>query len=167
MIEAMQLNAEMTYPDATPDEAFEVLVDPEFRKAVCKATHALDFTVTVERLDDGGASIVIDRTMPADLPDVAKKFIGDTVEVRQTEHWGARSADGSRTADIEVKIEGQPAGMIGTASLEPAGEGCREVIAGDVKVSIPFVGKKIEPEVARGIRAAVEIEQRVGLSWLG
>ena len=34
------------------------------------------------------------------------------------------------------------------------------------KVTIPFVGKRLETEVARGLRAALEVEGQIGAKWL-
>jgi hypothetical protein len=39
-------------------------------------------------------------------------------------------------------------------------------IEGDLKVAIPIFGKKVEPEIAKGIYAAIKQEQRTGTSWL-
>ena len=46
--------------------------------------------------------------MPAEVPDFMKKIVGETVDVVQTEDWGAPDADGQRTADVVVQIKGQP-----------------------------------------------------------
>ncbi len=93
--------------------------------------------------------------MPADVPDFMKKMIGETVDVVQTEDWGAPDADGQRTADVVVQIKGQPAVMNGTAAIVASGGEVVMQIEGDLKVSIPFFGKKVEPEIAKGIYAAV------------
>ena len=33
-------------------------------------------------------------------------------------------------------------------------------------MSIPFFGKKIEPEIAKGIKAAIRAEEKTGQTWL-
>ncbi len=71
-----------------------------------------------------------------------------------------------RTADLVIQITGQPAKMTGLLTLEPAGDGTRERISGDLTVSVPFVGKKIETEVAKGIVAAAATEEQTGRAWL-
>ena len=163
----MDLNAEISYPSASTTRAFELIVDPEFRAAVCAATSALDYDVRVDQHDDGRASVVVKRTMPAEVPDFARRFVGETVDVRQSEEWSAAGSGGRRTADITVDIVGQPARMVATAVLEPVGQGCREVVTGSLTVSIPFIGRKLEPEIAKGILAAMAKEQQVGETWLG
>jgi Protein of unknown function (DUF2505) len=166
MIGGMDLNAEISYPGATPDDAFALIVDPKFRSAVCEATMALGHDVGVDEKADGGATVRVDRTMPAEVPDFVKKLVGETLDVRQTEDWSAPDADGRRTADVLVEIVGQPARMTGTLVLEPTDDGCREVVSGQVKVSIPFLGGKIEPEIAKSIITAAKVEQKTGREWL-
>lgn len=166
MIGRMELSAEISYPGATPDQAYALAVDPEFRAAVCEATRALGYDVGIDARDGSGASVRVDRTMPAELPDFVKKLVGQTLEVRQTEEWSAPDAQGRRTADVRVDVVGQPATMTGVIVLEATPDGCRQVITGQVKVSIPFLGSKIEPEIAKGIRAAIKAEQNTGREWL-
>lgn len=163
----MELSAEISYPHASTDDAFALVVDAGFRKAVCEATHALEYSVDIDEHDDGGATVALDRTMPAELPDFARKIVGDTLQVRQTERWSAPDETGGRHADLLLEIKGQPATFTGTAVLEPAGVGCHELISGTVRVAIPFIGKKLEPEVAKGILAAVQKEQEIGSTRLG
>jgi hypothetical protein len=166
MICGMELTAEINYPTATPDEAFALVIDPKFRAEVCEATMALRYDVGIDETDDGGASVRIDRTVPAEVPDFVKKLVGETIDVRQTEEWSAPDAEGRRTADVRIEVVGQPARMTGTIVLEPTPEGCRETVNGQVKVSIPFLGGKIEPEISKSIVTAIKVEQKVGRAWL-
>ncbi len=163
----MDVHAEITYPNASPDQVFALAVDSKFRGAVCEATHAIGYDIDVDRHDDDTATITIRRTMPADVPDLVKKFLGETVEVLQTENWAAPDPTGQRQADLTVQISGQPAKMTGTATTHAVGEGARTSISGVVNVSIPFVGKKIETVFAEGILAAITTEQEVADRWLG
>jgi hypothetical protein len=164
MMDRMDVREEIVY-DASPDAVFEMMCDKAFREKVCRAIGSIRYDVSVERTGDT-AHIRNDRVMEADLPDVAKKVVGDTIELVQTEDWGARESDGARSADFRVEIPGKPGAITGTVTLSPTREGSREVVAGQVKVSIPFVGRKLEQEVARGLKAALEVEGRVGARWL-
>jgi Protein of unknown function (DUF2505) len=162
----MKLSAEIDHPNASPEQVMTMMLDPAFREQVCEATHALDFTVDVEEYDDGTAKVVVDRVVPADVPDFVKNMIGDTISLSQTEDWSATTADGLRTADVLLSVKGQPASMTGTMGLVRSGAGVKLFVDGDVEVRVPFFGKKIEPELAKGILAAIEVEQTVGESWL-
>lgn len=166
MMHAMEVRTEIHYPNTSPERAFALGLDRAFRAAVCEATQAIDFDVDISEHADGRASVTVNRTMPADLPAIAKKFMGETVHVVQTEEWSAPDESGARTADLTVAIKGQPAKMIGAIFLESVGDDARMRIAGTIKVSIPFVGKTIEGEVAKAIVAAVAKEQDTGIAWL-
>ncbi len=163
----MDVRAEIRYPNATAQRVYALAIDREFRDAVCEAQHALDYDVDVEERADGTASVTVRRTMPAEVSDLVKRFVGPSLDVIQTEEWSAADGDGQRTAELVVQIKGQPAKMTGTMTIEAVGGGARTSIEGDLRVSIPFVGKKIEPEIAKGILAAAEKEQRTAELWLG
>lgn len=163
----MDVRAEINYPTTTPEHVYTLVTDQMFRSAVCEATGALTYDVDVDKRPDDTATVTVRRTMPAEVPDFVKKFVGQTVEVVQTEEWGAPDHLGQRRADLVVQIKGQPVKMAGTLHTEVVGEGTRTSIRGNLTVSMPFVGKKIEPEIAKGILAAVATEQRTADRWLG
>lgn len=163
----MDVRAEITYPTATVEQVYALVTDPKFRSAVCEATHALSYDVDVDKRPGGTALVTVRRTMPAEVPDFVKKFVGETIDVVQTEEWGAPDSRGHRSADLDVQIKGQPAKMTGTLDTQAAGAGARTSIRGELKVSIPFIGNKIEPEIAKALLAAVEAEQRTADKWLG
>lgn len=163
----MRVSAELHYPGATVEQIYALAIDDEFRSAVCEATHALAYDVDIGERPDGTTSVTVRRTMPADVPDAVKKFVGETLDVVQTEHWGAADSAGRRTADLLLQITGQPVKMTGTMTTEAIGEGVRTSLQGDLKVAVPFFGSRIEPEIAKGILAAVEKEQQTADRWLG
>ena len=68
--------------------------------------------------------------------------------------------------DVKVSIIGQPAEMTGKANLIANGAATDFTLNGDVKVSIPFIGKKVEGEIAKGIYAAVDKEQETAAKHL-
>jgi uncharacterized protein YndB with AHSA1/START domain len=164
MMEHMDVREEIVYA-ASPDDVFEMLCDKAFREEVCRGIGSVRYEVSVTR-DGDTAQIRNHRVMKADLPDVAKKVVGDSIEMVQTEDWGERQADGSRTAAFRVEIPGKPGSITGSVSLSPSGGGSREVVTGSVKVTIPFVGKKLETEVAKGLKAALRVEGQIGAKWL-
>jgi hypothetical protein len=113
-----------------------------------------------------GARIAVVRLLPARVPDVVKSLVGETIETVQTEQWGRPGSDGSRRADFHVQIKGQPATVTGEVRLEPQGAGTRQSVVGDVRVKIPFIGKRVEPEIAKAIRAGIGVEHRLGVAYL-
>lgn len=157
--------SETTTSDVTVQQAFAAHTEQSVREQACKESGALSWEVSITP-DGDRTRIQVDRVMPPAVPDFVKKFLGDTISVRQVEDWSAPAADGSRTANVKVTIQGQPASMVGTADLRPSGSGSVEVVEGEVKVNVPFIGKKIEPEIVKVIAAALKVEQRVGIEWI-
>jgi uncharacterized Zn-binding protein involved in type VI secretion len=158
--------SEQSSSEATVEEAFAARCEQSVREQACRESHAISWDVSIVPATDGSVRIQVDRVMPSDVPDFIKKFLGETIQVRQVEEWGPANAGGGRTANVKVTIKGQPASMVGKASLQPTADGSMEIVEGDVKVTVPFLGKKIEPEIAKAIASALKIEQRVGLEWI-
>jgi uncharacterized protein DUF2505 len=164
MMCAMDLKLSATY-DASPAEVFAIISDPSFRETACEQTHALSYDVSVT--DDGPDVVIrVAREMPTDqVPDFAKKFVGSTITVIQTETWHPAAGDGSRTADVQGEIKGTPAAFTGTASITGKPGDTVQSVDLDVKVSVPLIGKKIEPFIAKAIEAALSKEHKLGQSW--
>ncbi len=161
-----KINHSLTYTGADVEAVFGLIANQAFRTESAEHQGSSDIDVSVDESGDGGATVTVGRTQDAAMPDFVKKLTGDTVKVKQTEKWGAPAADGSRTADVKVSIIGQPAEMNGTATLTPGADGTKFDLVGDVKVSIPFLGKKIEPEVAKAIIASLDEEVEYGMTKL-
>ncbi|MEO6700810.1 MAG: DUF2505 domain-containing protein [Jatrophihabitantaceae bacterium] len=151
---------------ASVEQTFASHLEKSVREEACRQSGALSYQVDISPAADGGALVQVDRRMAPTVPDFIQKFVGDSIEIRQIEQWSAPAADGSRRASIKLTIKGQPASMVGTAVLSADGDGSREVVTGDVKVAIPLLGRKIEPEIVKVIEAALRIEQRVGDEWV-
>ena len=163
----MDVSAEIMYPHTTPQEAFALVTNANFREEVCRATQALTYDVDIDASADGTATVVVRRAMPADVPDLVKRIVGETVDVVQTERWAAPNAAGERTADLTLQVRNQPGSMKGTAAITATADGARTSIRGELSVAIPFVGKKVQPLVAAAILAAIDVEQQIVDKWLG
>ena len=159
----MQLNETLAY-DAAPDAVFTMLCDPAWREHVCELAHAQAYNVNVERNGES-ATITVQRTMRAELPDAVKSLLGKTIEVRQVEKWGPPDAAGTRRAELTVQIKGQPASMEGTSLLRGS-DTSTLTVDGDVRVKVPIIGRKFEPEVAKAIRSALRIEEKAAADYL-
>ena len=148
------------------EETFASHVEKSVREEACRQSGALSYHVVVEPSDDGGARVQVDRVMAPTVPDFIQKFVGDSITIRQVEQWSA--PDGRRwpPGTVKLTIKGQPASMDGSAVLSPDGTGSTELVTGEVKVAIPLLGRKIEPEIVKVIEAALRIEQRVGDEWV-
>ncbi|MGH3370402.1 MAG: DUF2505 domain-containing protein [Nocardioidaceae bacterium] len=160
----MDLNLSASY-DATPEEVFAIITDATFRKQACEKTKALSYDVTVS--ESGGDTVVrVQREMPSDnVPDIARKFVGQTLTVVQTETWHPAAADGSRRAEVKGEISGTPVTLKGTAQIIPKGAQTVQAIDLDVKVAVPLIGKKMEPFVVDAIRSGLQKEHDLARDW--
>ena len=157
---ATRLTYDLTY-DAPLPEVGTMLLDPAFRERVCDALLAVRKEVSVGP-DGGGMKVVIDMVQATQgIPGFARKFVGDEIEMVQTERWSDME-----NAVIDVVIPGKPGQMSGTATLREEGGTTTETVAMEIKVNIPLVGGRIESLIADLLRKALRTENSVGRDYL-
>jgi Protein of unknown function (DUF2505) len=160
MMSAMKFSHEIKYA-AGADDVYAMLGEQAFREQVCEASGTLAHTVQVTP-SGTGMDVVVDRTMPADgIPSFATKFVGDKIQVVQNETWTSPTG-----ADLEVTIPGKPGQFKGTVRLAERGGETTETVTGDIKVSIPLVGGKLESLIGDLLASALRTEGKVGAKWL-
>jgi len=162
----MKLRVETT-SQAGVEQNFAAKTEQQVREQACRESGALSYQVAIEHTAGGGARVDVRRVMPAKVPDLVRRFVGEDITVEQVEQWGPPGPTGTRTATVRVLVEGQPASMAGEMVLAPDGEGCTELVTGEVTVAIPLLGRKIEPEIVKVIEAALRIDDRVAQDFLG
>lgn len=147
--------------DAPPDAVFAMLGEAHFREQVCEAQHTTEATATVDGLDDT-MTVTVDQRRPADgIPSFARKFVGDTIHIRQHEEW-----ESATDATLDVSVPGKPGHLKGTITLRPDGDGTVETVSGEIKVHVPIIGGKLEGLIAELLEHALNTEQRIGTAWL-
>lgn len=156
-----KISEELRYDGATLQQVHEMLGDPAFRERVCDHMGVLRCTVEVDRQGDR-MGVTIDQVQAAQgIPGFARKFVGEEINIVQTEDW-LTPAKG----DIHVAIPGKPGEMSGTALLTEDPEGVTETVNLTVRVNIPLAGGKIEGLVAEMLLRALRAENEVGRSYL-
>ncbi len=160
----MKIKESFTYPATDVESVYALITDPAFREEAVSIGGGQDIEVTIEPSGDGHTVTVI-QTQPATVPDFVKKFVGDSVKVKQVERWGGPDGNGNRSAEVKFTVIGQPAGMLARVDLTGEGD-VSFVVDGDLKVSVPFLGKKIEPEIAKIIAASLRSDVEQGLKRL-
>jgi hypothetical protein len=163
----VQVNAEIFYP-TSPELVFAMLVDRSFQERVCEATGALRYDVEIE-VHAGTALITTRRELPTDdVPDYARSFVGRTLDVVRIDRWQVGDAEGNRDGRVVVEIKGAPIRLDGDLSLRADNVGgTKQVVAGDLKASIPLLGGKMEKAAEPALMSAIRKEQEVGLQHLG
>jgi hypothetical protein len=160
----MKIRETFHYP-AGVEAVFALISDEKFRVHAAESTGGLKVEASVSAAGDV-TKVTLQRTQPATVPEFVKKFIGDTVTVKQVEAWSAPDADGTRKAKLKMKVAGQPAGFDGTATLKNDGKGAEFVVSGEVKVSVPFIGKKVEPVIAKAVLSSIKYDVKAGVAKL-
>jgi hypothetical protein len=155
-----RIRHELTY-DAPVEAVAAMLADPAFREEVCDYQRVISRKVTITP-SGGGMDVVIDMVQPArGIPSFAQKFVGDSINIVQSESWSSPTA-----GEITVAIPGKPGEMSGTARLEPSGSGTVETVELTAKVNIPLVGGKLESLIVGLLEKALVAENTVGREWL-
>ena len=145
---------------------FGVLIDPSYIEGKCQATGSLRTTIDVSGEPEGAITVRTERVLPANVPAVAKSFVGETIEVTETQEWSAPLDDGSRSAVVTVRFSG-PLRFDGTAQLLPTASGCAITTTGTLTAKVPFVGGTIEEEAARQTERYLRTEETLAAEWLG
>jgi Protein of unknown function (DUF2505) len=161
---AMDLRTQLRF-DAEPATVFEMFIDEEYLARKTKAANAIRHEASVTRNGDH-VTVRLLRVMPPDVPDFVRKFVGDTIDLDQTDVWEPAAADGSRYGTISIDMVGAPVTFRGTLRLELVGGASVTTIDGKIRASVPFVGGKIEKAVYEGLMEAAKREQQVGQDWL-
>lgn len=132
-----------TYPyDASVDQVWSMITDQEYWDAKYSALGATAVQWRTFESSDDAFTYSSVRNVPAELPSVAKKIVGDTNTVTTTERW-TKSGD-SASATIEIQVKNVPGSTTGTMSITSAGDGASWSFDFDTKVGIPMVGGKLE-----------------------
>lgn len=154
---------------AFPADAFRtfaVLTNREYIEAKCVATGSLSTKIEISGDVSSAITVRTERLLPANVPAVAKSFVGETIEVTETQEWSAPDGDGSRSAIVIVVFSG-PLRFEGTADLRPTATGCTIHTRGRLKAKVPFVGGTIEEEAARQTEKYLRTEEALAAEWLG
>jgi len=151
----------LTYPGTTVDEVFAMFGDPAYREAVSVYQHVKDFSCDITPTD-AGMNVRVEQAHGTErIPGFAQKLVGDEIRFVQEETWSSPAS-----ADMHVTIPGKPGEMSGTEALTRAGSDVVQTIELSIKVSIPFVGGKVEDLIADFIGKAFDAENKVGVKWL-
>lgn len=162
----MKFTHRVEYP-ATVDEVWAVMSSTDFQDAKCEATSTGTWTSDVATSADR-TRITSERVLPTDdLPDIARSFVGPSLTISEQQIWSAPATDGSRTAELQVHIKGAPMTLKGTVRLSPNGSGSSQEINGDLKVSVPLIGGKLEKAASDPLMFAAKTETDLLATRLG
>lgn len=154
-----RLTHQLSY-DAPLKDVARMLADPAFRDEVCDAQKVLHREVSV----DAGPPTTVAVTYAHSTdraPSIAQKFVGEEIEIRQTETW-PREDQGT----IDIEITGKPGEAKGSITLTEVDGGTTQTVDLSIRVGLPLVGGKAEGVIADLLAKAYKYEQRVGTDYL-
>ncbi len=149
----------------TCDQVRQMLTDPQFVAFRAERTGAIRSNSEVTVASDGIETVTSSRTLPADVPNYATRFIGETLTVDETQVWPAATGDGSCTVSVHVQFSA-PITFSGRMFLRPDGDECVIDIEGEFKAGIPLIGGKVEELAKAQTERYLAKEQRLGVTWL-
>lgn len=162
----MALNASTTLPyDAST--IVGVFTDEGFVRHMSEHVGGSLESLVVDGDTAGAFTVTIVRTLPTErLPDVARKFVGETLSVTQTERWDPPSPDGGRQSTLEMTVAGVPLNVTAVQRLIPSGADTVVDLQGAVTSSVPFLGSRIAGAAEPMIGKALDAQAAEARTWL-
>lgn len=153
----MKFTETLAYPMPL-DELEAMSLDPAFvRSRFARFTSGLE--VEVE-----GRTVRASGPLNTDLvPGPAKAFVSETTRVEFTETWNGQG--GSRTCSSALKANGAPVSVT-IESTFTEGESTTRRAQGELKISVPFFGSRLEKEGVARAGLILKEEQRLAADYL-
>ena len=162
----MALSASTTLPHSV-DRVAAVFANEDFQRHTGELVGGTLESFKVDGDVAGAFSTTSVRTLPTTrLPEIARKFVGDSLTVTQLESWEAPAADGSRQSSISLKIAGAPLDVSAVQRLIADGGSTRVELEGNVTSSVPFLGGKIADAAEPMVGKALNIQSQQAQAWL-
>jgi Protein of unknown function (DUF2505) len=162
----MALSASTTLPHSV-DRVAAVFANEDFQRHTSELVGGTLESFKVDGDVAGAFSTTSVRTLPTTrLPEIARKFVGESLTVTQLEAWEAPAADGSRQSSISLKIAGAPLDVSAVQRLIADGGSTRVELEGNVTSSVPFLGGKIADAAEPLVGKALNIQSQQAQAWL-
>lgn len=162
----MKLRETLTLP-LSARTAATMYADQEYtaiRRETLKATSA---SSQVDGDPVGAFTVRTELVMPTDkVPDIARRFVGSSLTIRETQTWSAPEPDGSRSGTMDLEVAGTPAGMKGSLRLATTGELTSSVdIDGDLVAKVPLLGPRLEKAAVPYVSTVLRAEEKAAATY--
>jgi hypothetical protein len=145
------------------ETVFGAMVDETYLRDRLAAVGGNDAELVSFSSGNGKTSYQLKQGVPAEhLPSLAKSLLGGDLVIQRVESWTLAGLTGT----VEVTIGGVPGRLDGTFSLAPSGGGSKLTLNGQVKVSIPLMGGKLEAMIAEQVAELLDKESEFTSEWL-
>lgn len=159
----MKMNVRHHLP-APPEVAWREIFSEAYSAAI--AAHAGTSSVILsEEVRDGKRLVRSQVTLAKELSGAAAKVMGSKHLIYILEE---RIDDASHTVQWRVLVDkvSDKVKAQGVFKIEPADNGCERIIQGEVKVAVPFIGRKIEAGIAAELEKSYEATAVFAAQWL-
>lgn len=144
-------------------DVFTALVDESYLRDRLAVLGGTDARLVSYDAADGRTSYQLKQGVSAEhLPSVAKGLLGGDLVIHRAEVWTGAGTTGT----VEVTINGVPGKLDGTLVLADHAGGSSLTLTGQVKVSIPLMGGKLETMIAEQVAKLLDKENEFTTEWL-
>jgi hypothetical protein len=162
----MALSASTTLPHSV-ESVTAVFVNEDFLRHTSELVGGTLESFAVDGDPAGAFNTTTVRTIPTTrMPELARKFVGESLKVTQLESWSAPAADGSRQSNISLKVAGAPLDVNAVQRLVAEGGSTRIELEGTVTSSVPLLGGKIADAAEPMVGKALNIQSTQAQAWL-
>ena len=143
------------------EKVFGAMVDETYLRDRLAAVGGNDAALVTFSSAGERTSYQLRQGVPAEhLPSIAKSLLGGDLVIQRVENWAA----GAGT--VEVTINGVPGRLEGAFTITGNGSGSKLTLTGEVKVSIPLMGGKLEKLIAEQVAVLLDKESEFTSEWL-
>ncbi|XNZ00580.1 DUF2505 domain-containing protein [Micrococcus luteus] len=151
----------------SPGEVAEALGTEAFHRAVIESLGGSLVSFTREGDPSGAMTVTTVRTAPTDrVPEMARKFVGENLQIEQVERWNEPAADGSRTGTTTITVPKAKAVAEASTALRAAGAGTEYAVDGTLTCTIPLVGSTLAAKAEPMVGKVVTRQARELQAWL-
>ncbi|SDL60656.1 Protein of unknown function [Lentzea albidocapillata subsp. violacea] len=143
------------------EKVYGAMVDETYLRDRLAAIGGKDAQLVTYSSTGEKTSYQLKQGVPAEhVPSAVKAALGGDLVIQRTETWAA----GAGT--VEVAVNGVPGRLEGSFTVLDNGSGSKLTLSGEVKVSIPFLGGKIEKLIAEQVAVLLDKENEFTSQWL-
>ncbi|SMD06155.1 DUF2505 domain-containing protein [Lentzea albidocapillata] len=143
------------------EKVYGAMVDETYLRDRLAAIGGKDAQLVTYSSTGENTSYQLKQGVPAEhVPSAVKAALGGDLVIQRTEAWAA----GAGT--VEVAVNGVPGRLEGSFTVLDNGSGSKLTLSGEVKVSIPFLGGKIEKLIAEQVAILLDKENEFTSQWL-
>ena len=162
----MAVTASTTVP-APVEQVVATFADEAFVRHVAEKAGATLESFEVSGATTGAFTVTTVRAMSSErLPEVARRFVGASVHLTQTDAYEAPAADGSRVVRSDITVASLPVSGSADQTLRAQGEQTEVHVDCTVEANIPFVGKKVAAAAEPYVSKALSLQSREAEAWL-